>query len=179
MFRNLLGASSKSEPPSQAPQPAPLSKGPTSDTILGVGTQLKGDLTASGHVRIEGTLVGDVTAQGRVALGEKATVEGDITGEAVIVSGVVRGDIVARSVSVLHTGRVWGDLRLERLATEEGGFMQGMVTMEERLDIAAFITQRDEQQAAAADEASEEVEPLDIDEESLPITARRSYRNYP
>jgi cytoskeletal protein CcmA (bactofilin family) len=99
-----------------------------SESVLGANTH------------VEGTLEGDVTIQGKVIIGERGTLEGDLIGEAVSVSGVVRGDITARKTAILRTGRVWGNLRQEALMTEEGGFIQGLVTMEENIDIKEAIT---------------------------------------
>lgn len=142
MLRNPLGSPSKSTPDASAPPDAPPThKRPISDSVLGAGARLEGKLDCQGNIRIDGTFVGDIAAQGRVALTDQAVVEGDIIGEAILVGGFVRGDITARSVSLLRTGRVIGDLRLERLATEEGSFLQGNITMEEKLDIAAALSE--------------------------------------
>ncbi|GEM_PF-391296 len=154
MFRDWFG-SSKPKAPLIATSVPPT----TSETILGVGTHLQGHLTGPGHVRIEGTFTGDVAVQGKVAVGEQAKLEGNLIGESVTVSGVVRGDVVARKISVLRTGRVWGDLRTEQLATEEGGFIQGQVTMEERVDVAAALAENASWGAFAQTEAGGEEGP--------------------
>jgi cytoskeletal protein CcmA (bactofilin family) len=111
-----------------------------SETILGSGSHFEGNLTSEGHVRVHGKFVGDITAHGDILIGEAATVEGDVVGEAVTVGGVLRGDVVARKVSVLNTGRAWGDLRVQALTTEEGGFIQGQITMEEQIDLSEVLT---------------------------------------
>ena len=54
-------------------------------------------------------------------------------------AGMVRGDITARKVAILSTGRVHGDLLVESLITEEGGFMQGQIRMEETVDLSEWF----------------------------------------
>jgi cytoskeletal protein CcmA (bactofilin family) len=119
-----------------------------SETILGPQTRFEGKLVSEGSVRVHGAFIGDITARGAVVIGETATVEGDLAGETVTVGGVLRGDIVARKAAVLRTGRAWGDLRVETLSTEEGCFIQGQITMEERLDLSEHLARLDDLKVA-------------------------------
>jgi cytoskeletal protein CcmA (bactofilin family) len=148
------------KPATQKPTPALA----VSETVLGINTHFEGDLKSEGNVRVDGAFIGDITARGRVLIGEVASVEGDIIGEAVAIGGLVRGDIVARKISVLRTGRVWGDLVSEALATEEGAFIQGQITMEEHVDIAGRLPPSAE--ADELEEAEATSEPSLADQES-------------
>ncbi|MBN1426996.1 MAG: polymer-forming cytoskeletal protein [Anaerolineae bacterium] len=134
MFRELLGDSKKkkAETPVQT-KSAPVA--PVIDTVLGTGARFEGNLKTEGNVRIHGTFVGNITSQAKVAVGEHGKLEGDLTGEAADIGGQVRGNILARRVAVARTGRIGGDLRLEKLVTEEGAFIQGVVTMEEKVEL--------------------------------------------
>jgi cytoskeletal protein CcmA (bactofilin family) len=132
MFRELLGDSKKKKVDAPA-QPKAAPPTPAIDTVLGTGSHLKGTLKTDGNVRVHGTFEGDITAHGKIAVGEQGKVEGDLVGEGVDVAGQVRGNILARKIAVMRSGRVWGDLRLEKLVTEEGAFIQGVVTMEEKV----------------------------------------------
>jgi cytoskeletal protein CcmA (bactofilin family) len=132
MFRGLLGGRPNKPIPKQNPTSS-------SHTVLGANTHFEGTLMSKNNVRLEGTFNGNITAGGGVRIGETATLEGDLVGQQVVVAGVVRGDITASKISVLRTGRVWGDLHLESLMTEEGGFIQGIITMEESLDLPGAI----------------------------------------
>lgn len=125
MFRNLRTRTAPSPP---ATKPKPASDNP--DTVLGSNAVLEGKLTAEGNVHISGTFNGDITAKGNLSISEAGNVEGNVKAKAVAVGGVVRGDIDARRISVLRTGRVWGDLTTHSLSTEEGGFIQGVITMQ-------------------------------------------------
>ncbi|MBM2844309.1 MAG: hypothetical protein HW404_2146, partial [Anaerolineales bacterium] len=53
----------------------------------------------------------------------------------VVVAGSVRGDITAQRVEITRTGRVLGDVVTESFSTEEGAFLRGQITMEERVDL--------------------------------------------
>ena len=147
MLRELFGSP---ELKSAASRQAPTTR---TGSILDADTHVEGTLRSEGNVRIDGTFVGDITAQGKVHVGEQAKLEGDLTGETVAVAGMVRGDVTARKVSILRTGRVWGNLRLETLMTEEGGFIQGLITMEEAVELHQIVSQLD---VASAPEATED-----------------------
>jgi cytoskeletal protein CcmA (bactofilin family) len=125
--------------------------------VLGAGTHFEGTLRAEGSVRVDGTFVGDISSRSRVLIGETAKVDGNLIGESVDVAGIVKGDVTARRISVMKTGRILGDLRLEKLTTEEGGFIQGLVRMEEKVDIASYLPAKLKSEAAPA-EAEAEVE---------------------
>lgn len=125
VFRNLR----QQKPPLTSPAKPNLSNA-TSDTVLGTSATLKGTLTSEGSVRVDGTFDGDISAEGNIVVGSAGKVEGDLQGQAVTIRGVVRGDIDAKHISVQRTGRVWGDLTTAALTTEEGGFIQGVITMQ-------------------------------------------------
>ena len=105
-------------------------------SVLGPGIIWKGNLRGSGGVRIEGTFEGDITVRGLVIIGET----GRVTCEAmrannVIVAGTVNGQITAEKLDIRSSGRVWGDVVVVALATEEGAFLRGQVQMEEKIEV--------------------------------------------
>ena len=106
-------------------------------SVLGPGINWKGDLRGKGGVRIEGALEGEITVRGMVIIGET----GRVTCEAlkagtVIVAGSVKGQIVAEKLEIRATGRVYGDVTVQTISTDEGAFLRGKVTMEERVDLS-------------------------------------------
>jgi cytoskeletal protein CcmA (bactofilin family) len=127
MFRR----SSETEPLTSLPS--------TSDrvtSVIGSGVVWKGRLSGKGGVRIEGALDGDVKLQGLLVVGESGRVTCDeLRATVVIVAGAVRGDIVAEKLEIRSTGRVWGNVVTEAFSTEEGAFLRGQVTMEEKVEI--------------------------------------------
>ena len=100
----------------------------TVNTIIGPGTVFSGDISAAGFVRIDGALRGNLTAKGRIVIGEKARMESDIDALSVVVGGVVKGNIYAsESVQVLSTGLVIGDIVTRRLPADEGNLIHGRI----------------------------------------------------
>lgn len=53
----------------------------TFDTLVGANTELKGDVTSKGIVRIDGRVTGNVTVQGDLFIGETSVIKGDITAD--------------------------------------------------------------------------------------------------
>ena len=105
-------------------------------SVIGSGVVWKGRLSGTGGVRIEGALDGDIKLQGLLVVGETGRVTCDeLRATVVTVAGAVRGDIVAEKLEIRSTGRVWGNVVTEAFSTEEGAFLRGQVTMEEKVEI--------------------------------------------
>jgi cytoskeletal protein CcmA (bactofilin family) len=105
-------------------------------SVLGSGIIWKGKLTGQGGVRIEGTFEGEIAIQGLVVIGEtgKVTCE-NVRANTVIVAGGLNGGITAEKLEIRKTGRVWGDVVVSAFSTEEGGFLRGQITMQEKVDL--------------------------------------------
>ncbi len=106
------------------------------DSVIGAGLALKGTLTGTGGIRIEGAFEGDVELLGLVVVGEQGRVTcRHLKAGTVVVAGSVRGDITAQRVEIMRTGRVWGNVVTASFSTEEGAFLRGQITMEEKVDM--------------------------------------------
>lgn len=117
---------------------APAAAAPTErvTSVLGPGIIWKGNLRGSGGVRIEGAFEGDITLRGLVVIGETGRVTCDnLRANSVIVAGTVNGCITAEKLDIRSTGRVWGDVVVVALSTEEGAFLRGQVRMEEKIEV--------------------------------------------
>ncbi len=106
-------------------------------SVLGPGISWKGDLRGKGGVRIEGALEGEIAVRGMVIIGEtgRVTCE-ELKARTVIVAGSVKGRIVSEKLEIRATGRVYGDVTVQSISTDEGAFLRGKVTMEERVDLS-------------------------------------------
>ena len=130
MLRDLFmtrKSATTSTPAKKTSTPSPT----TSDTVLGTGTVIEGNITSEGNLRIDGTVNGDISAEGDILIDKNGRVEGNLKGKAVTIGGQTRGDVDGTRISVLKSGRVWGDLTTTSLYTEEGGFIQGVITMQD------------------------------------------------
>jgi cytoskeletal protein CcmA (bactofilin family) len=128
-------------------------------SVLGPGIIWKGNLRGSGGVRIEGAFEGDITLRGLVVIGEtgRLTCE-NLRANSVIVAGTVNGCITAEKLDIRSTGRVWGDVTVVALATEEGVFLRGQVRMEEKIEFQ-IESEQAPAEAAPSQAASSETAP--------------------
>ncbi len=98
--------------------------------IISEGTIIKGDISASGDIRIDGTLDGNVTAKGKLVVGPKGKVTGIIDCNNVEVSGYIKGKIKVLDVlSMKSTAKVYGDIIIGKLAVEPGSVYVGNCNM--------------------------------------------------
>jgi cytoskeletal protein CcmA (bactofilin family) len=97
---------------------------------LGPRDVLNGSLTIEGDLHIEGTAEGEITASGDVDVEASATVRARVDGRNVSVRGNVTGNVVARGrLTVAGSGVVLGDVRASRLRVDDGGTVNGSITM--------------------------------------------------
>jgi cytoskeletal protein CcmA (bactofilin family) len=121
-------------PPTPTPSAAPTAERITS--VLSAGVSWKGKLGGTGGVRIEGTFEGDIALSGLLVVGETGRVTcQSLRANTVIIAGAVKGDIMAERLEIRSTGRVWGNVITAAFATEEGAFLRGQITMEDKVDI--------------------------------------------
>jgi cytoskeletal protein CcmA (bactofilin family) len=112
-------------------QPPRSSKAPFEiETIVGPNTSLKGDIRSSGGVRIDGDFGGTIELAGNLIIGENATVVANITAHNVQVQGTVQGDVTAKRLEILDTGKLWGDIAVDSFVLDDGGFYRGQSKME-------------------------------------------------
>lgn len=93
-------------------------------SILGGDTAIKGDITASADLHIDGTVEGDITCSSLVQ-GETGEVIGSIRAETARLSGRVRGSINARELVILKSARIEGDVHYDALTIEQGAQVDG------------------------------------------------------
>ncbi len=105
-----------------------LKRQPRLDTIIGPESDLKGDLTSKGTVKIDGQIEGNVAADSLI-IGEGGILTGDAIVREVIVGGRIVGTIHATDgVDIQHKGEVRGDIFAARLTIAEGGRLDGRST---------------------------------------------------
>ena len=98
------------------------------NTIIGPGTNVSGDIESVGFTRVDGNVMGDVKAKGRVVIGERARMKSNVSGTSVTVGGVVFGNVLASErLIVLSTGLVRGDIITRRIQADEGCLIHGRV----------------------------------------------------
>jgi cytoskeletal protein CcmA (bactofilin family) len=114
--------SAPSTPAASKPKPAP--------SILSSDLTIKGNVTTTGDVQVEGTIEGDVRAH-LLTVGEGATVKGEIIADDVVVNGRVVGRLRGLKVRLTATARVEGDIIHKTIAIESGAHFEGTVQRQE------------------------------------------------
>jgi len=126
-------------------------------SVLSSGITWKGQLAGTGGVRIEGTFEGDVNLRGLLVVGESGRLTcQQLRANVVIIAGTVRGDITAQKLEIRSTGRVWGNVVTTSFSTEEGAFLRGQITMEEKLDLEPVPVV---ETAGETEDTQEEIQP--------------------
>ncbi len=102
----------------------------TERTYFSAGTRIEGTLELDGEVKLQGQIKGKVTGTGVVTIGEQATLQADVSAPAILVLGVVRGELHATDRLELHkTAKVKGVIRAPRIRIDEGAIFEGECRM--------------------------------------------------
>lgn len=99
-------------------------------TIIGMGAECNGDFTATGAIRIDGTINGNVVVSDMVIVGASGVINGDIEAKRVVIGGEVYGNLnVPEKVELTSTARVIGDITTNGLVIDEKAIFQGRCDM--------------------------------------------------
>jgi len=99
-------------------------------TVIVPGTKIRGEVTGTTEVQVEGEIEGNVNVEALVVVGEGGAVLGPVHGRVVRVNGQVAGAVTATErVEVGATGSVEGDIAAPRVVIAEGAFFKGKIEM--------------------------------------------------
>ena len=62
-------------------------------TIISTGTTLKGDISSKNDLRIDGTIIGNISSSAKIVIGSSGVVEGDLNGNQADVVGKVSASL--------------------------------------------------------------------------------------
>jgi len=98
--------------------------------LVAAGTVFEGKLRTPGSIRIDGKIVGEVSAAQNISLGSTGDIEGNLTAKSVTIGGKIKGTIIAQEKLVLESkALVRGDIRAARLVIDEGAQFDGKCVM--------------------------------------------------
>ena len=101
-------------------------------TLLGRGSEFEGKLSFEGTVRIDGKLSGEIFTDDTLIIGEGAEVNAEINVGAIVIEGVVHGNVNAKRSVEIHTpGKVIGNISTPSLFIEKGVIFEGSCQMEQ------------------------------------------------
>ena len=96
------------------------------------GTRINGDIIASGDIRIDGSLKGNLNTKGKVVVGNEGRIVGEIICKNADISGKINGKIqVTELLSLDKTADIQGEISTNKLAIEPGATFTGSCTMKQ------------------------------------------------
>lgn len=93
-------------------------------SVIGPDVTVLGNLVSRGELQVEGEIQGDLHGT-HVVIGERARIEGGVTGEEVVVRGHVNGSVRGRKVMLQSSSHVEGDVHHHSFAIEQGAYFEG------------------------------------------------------
>jgi len=115
----------------------------TIDTLIGVTTEMKGDISFSGGLRIDGKVKGNITARSddnsTLVLSENAMVTGDVSVPHMIINGKIKGNVhSAERLELQPKAEINGDITYKVLEIAAGAQLNG--TMARTADKTGVVT---------------------------------------
>ncbi|HNR88980.1 MAG TPA: polymer-forming cytoskeletal protein [Spirochaetota bacterium] len=96
------------------------------NSIIGEGSEFKGEFKVNGLLRIDGKFKGTIETEGKVLIGKSGEAVTDIKASIVIIGGLVEGNIFAgERVVMLSSGQVRGNVITPSLVMEDGVVFEG------------------------------------------------------
>lgn len=126
----MLGKNSKNQPQQQSKVKKVMSSRDTLLNTIEAGTVLVGKVTTKGDIRIEGKVIGTITCDSKLVIGEKGSVEGNVDARNANIAGEVVGTVVIREILQLQKkGKIVGDIYTQKLSVEIGAEFTGNCKM--------------------------------------------------
>ena len=104
---------------------------PMANTVIGSRIVIDGEISGEEAITILGTVKGKVAVAQGVVIEAGATVEADIEGQTVTVSGKVTGNVTAREKLELRPeSKMVGNAKAPRIVVADGASFKGNVDMD-------------------------------------------------
>jgi len=102
------------------------------DTLIGQNTQIKGDIIFSRGLRIDGTVIGNITANGDdkavLTISEQGKIEGEVKVPNLLINGSILGNVYAsQHVELAPKAKVEGNLYYHLLEMTMGSEVNGQL----------------------------------------------------
>jgi cytoskeletal protein CcmA (bactofilin family) len=94
------------------------------------GTEIKGSVKSSTDFRIDGKIEGNMQCEGKIIIGEKGYIKGEIVSKNMEISGKVEGTIMVEGLLSLKSSAVVdGEITTGKLIIEVGAMFNGNCKM--------------------------------------------------
>jgi cytoskeletal protein CcmA (bactofilin family) len=100
------------------------------DSLIGAGTKIEGNVLFAGGLRVDGEIIGNVTASpdqsSTLVLSEHARIDGEIKVSHLVINGTVNGPVYAAEFLELQShSRIKGDVHYNSLEMHLGSIVEG------------------------------------------------------
>lgn len=98
--------------------------------LIAAGTVFEGKLKTPGSIRVDGKVIGDITASQSISVGTSGEIEGNLSAASVTIGGKLKGSAIAQEKLVFESKAVVkGDIRAAKLVVDEGAQFDGKCAM--------------------------------------------------
>jgi cytoskeletal protein CcmA (bactofilin family) len=98
--------------------------------LIGNGTAIVGDMISNGDVRIDGTLKGNITINGKLVVGSTGKIEGNVTCQNADISGEIHGKVEISELLILKaSSKLTGDIITSKILIEPNATFTGTCNM--------------------------------------------------
>ena len=107
----------------------------TIDTLIGVKTEIKGDITFAGGLRVDGKINGNILAEGdgssTLVLSEHAEEVGNVDVPHMVLNGKIKGNVhCAERIELQPRAEIYGDLHYKIIEMALGATINGNLVRE-------------------------------------------------
>ena len=109
------------------------------DSLIGNGTEVRGDIHFSNGLHIDGVVKGDVIAEGETSMltmSEKGRIEGEVRVHNIVLNGEVLGDVHAtQHIELAPAARVTGNVYYNLIEMAMGAEVNGKLVHESEVKL--------------------------------------------
>jgi cytoskeletal protein CcmA (bactofilin family) len=133
--------SAPATPAFEPARPAASSASSGEQATIGKGLFIKGEITGSESLYIDGKIEGTINLPGnRLTVGRNGQVNASINAREIVVLGKVRGNVAATDrVDIRAEGSLTGDVAAARISIEDGAFFKGGIDIRKPEGKAAAV----------------------------------------
>ncbi len=100
------------------------------DSLIGAGTNIDGNVSFTGGLRVDGEIIGNVMAvsdqPSTLVLSEQARIDGEIKVSHLVVNGAINGPVFVEEFLELQSrSKVYGDIHYNTLEMHLGAIVEG------------------------------------------------------
>ena len=95
-------------------------------SVIGADVGVKGDVTTTSDLHIDGTIEGDIDC-GALVQGAASRITGIVKAQSARLAGTIEGSVAVVALTIERTARISGDVSYETLAIDAGARIDGQM----------------------------------------------------